>query len=179
MGLMGRERSGKPGAPGLPGEPGESGGGRGGAGGRGGRGGDAPRSAVEHYGLLIFLVIVAVALSVGTLLLLIQVQNNADMIHDLEQSNAETFRLSQRAQDSALIEAKQALDAARQAEYRICVRQMINRAVLDTDRHGDERHLPLYDCTPNLAGNPARRLTPAEMRAFGRKVASTPANQLP
>ena len=82
-----------------------------------------------------------------------------------------TFILYERQQD--------AIDAARRAEYRICVRQQINRAAIDLPHQNDEPHLPLYDCTPNLKGKPARRLSPAEATALEDHVRYTPESQLP
>ena len=71
------------------------------------------------------------------------------------------------------------LNHIHQAEYRICVRQMVNRASIDAGSGDDEPKLPLYDCTPNLKGVPAHRMTAAEAAAFEQYVKTTPENQLP
>jgi hypothetical protein len=75
--------------------------------------------------------------------------------------------------------AEQAIVASRRAEYRICVRQMIVRAILDTEAGNDEARLPVYDCTPNLHGRPARRLAARQAALFEAHVHATPENQLP
>jgi hypothetical protein len=82
-----------------------------------------------------------------------------------------TFIIAIRAQD--------ALEAARHAEYRLCTRQMVNRAILDSERGRDEKRLPLYDCHPNLYGARAARLTPAQARVFVDRVRRTPEDLLP
>jgi hypothetical protein len=100
-------------------------------------------------------VVVAVALGVGLLVLIVRVQQNTDRL-------------------------QRQVVAARRAEYRICTRQMVNRAALDTDLTKDEgKLLPLYDCSPNLVGRPARRLTDGEASAYRMKVLATPESQLP
>ncbi len=81
------------------------------------------------------------------------------------------FILYERQQDT--------IQAAHRAEYRICQRQMVNRAAIDLPLGNDEPHLALYDCTPNLKGQPARRLSDSEAQAFEQHVRTTPASQLP
>jgi hypothetical protein len=61
---------------------------------------------------------------------------------------------------------EQAIYAAHHAEYRICQRQMANRAALTLDRDHDEPRLPLLDCTPNLTGGAAVPMTAAQERAL-------------
>ena len=62
--------------------------------------------------------------------------------------------------------AAEAIDNARQTEYRLCLRQQVVRAAISLDSLHDEPHLPLYDCTPNKVGKPATLLTPAQSKAF-------------
>lgn len=78
-----------------------------------------------------------------------------------------------------LIRQDNAISAARQAEYRICVRQMVDRAVVDVTKNNDERHLPIYDCTPNLTGHPARRLTQSETLRWDHYVQTAKLKDLP
>jgi hypothetical protein len=171
---------GQPGEPGQPGAPGERGGGEGGHGGAGGRGGHA---GVSHngklIGLLVFVLVVAVGLSIATFIQTSHIDANADAIAALERKDA----MQQRQVGVALTLANERQDQqivnARKAEYRICVRQMVNRAAIDLDKGGDEVGLPLYDCTPNLTGEPARLLTPAQRAAFEHYVRTTPEDKLP
>lgn len=176
--MTGETRQGQPGEPGKPGEPGVGGGGTGGTGGRGGRGGYAVerhRSSV----ILVFVIVLAIGLSVGTLILAADVNSNTNSIKELERSDARQLRQENKDQTAAILEANKALQAARHAEYRICVRQMINRAAINLDKDRDEPRLPLYDCAPNLIGKAARLLSPAQSRALERHVATTPVSQLP
>lgn len=75
-----------------------------------------------------------------------------------------------------------AIKAAHESEYRICYRQMVNRAVIDNTKDFDTddktKFLPLYDCTPNLQGKPPRRLTFKESKLFRSHIASLQPSQL-
>jgi hypothetical protein len=168
---MADDRQGRPGEPGQPGEPGEDGGGRGGIGGAGGAGGAA--RPIEHYKLLIFFVIVTVALSIGTIVLLVEVEANADRIAQLERDDVMALRAADAARDAiavALVKAnigqRQAIEVIRQTDYRLCVRQQVVRVAINLDRAHDEPHLPLYDCAPDLKGGQARQLDAAQARAL-------------
>lgn len=149
---MVRLGAGEPGKPGEPGEAGTPPGGAGGAGGAGGRGGSL------HDGrftvVVTFFLAVAVVLSIATVVISVNQANLNDRQDD-------------------------AIQAAQRAEYRICVRQMINRAAINLDKGSDEPRLPLYDCTPNLSGHSARPLTPTQSRALERRVVTSPTSQLP
>lgn len=106
----------------------------------------------DHTGtllvIMVALVIIASALSVGTLLI---AKSHEDV-----------------------------LKATHQAEYRICVRQMVNRAVIDLDKiNNDEKHLPIYKCGPNKYGHKAIAMSTAEQNAFIEWVERTPEDQLP
>jgi len=111
-----------------------------------------------HYAPIIAGLAILLVLVGGILVLLVRVQRNEEA--DIKQVNA-------------------AIMAAQKAEYRICLRQMINRAVIDSDKANDERRLPLYDCTPNLHGKPARRFSTEEAANFIQRADSTPEDKLP
>jgi hypothetical protein len=147
------------------GEAGSPGIGGGGEGGRGGRGGTA---STRHWiWVALFAAIVAVGLSVGTLLLANDVRNNNAEITRLQRQDRAIARHENARQD-------QVDTQAREAEYRICVRQQVTRAFLILDQvdegRDDVAKLPLYDCRPNLVGGPAKRLTPAERQRFLRSI---------
>ena len=158
---------------GHPGEPGEPGvGGHGGHGGHGGAGG-----TVHYRGLIVFVMIVTVVLSVGTLILLKRVNDNTVRIATVERLDVQALRAADVARDAvatALTKANQQQNTAirliREAEYRICVRQQVVRVAINQDRYHDEPALPLYDCTPNLTGFPARRLTASQAEKFVVRV---------
>lgn len=171
---------GEPGEPGKPGEPGERGGGKGGHGGAGGRGGHA-YDIGPYRRVVIFGTIVAIALSVGTLVLLFRVDANNQNIRKLQEKNRQQDRAvvtalfkadEQRNAAVAKINEQQdvAIEAARRAEFRICQRQMTTRAALALDRFNDEPQLPLLDCRPNLQGKAAHPLTPSERAALLKQV---------
>lgn len=175
-------RRGEPGEPGKPGEPGERGGGKGGYGGAGGRGG-AGEAFGPYRRVIAFGTIVAVALSIGTLILIQHVDANNQSIKRLQEKNRQQDRAvvvalfranEQRDVAIAKINDRQdaALKAAREAEFRICQRQMTTRGALALDRFNDEPQLPLLDCTPNLYGKAARPLTPAKRAALLKLVRS-------
>jgi hypothetical protein len=87
----------------------------------------------------------------------------------------EKHRLHDEVQDHLIDHALQkAIDDNRGATYRICVRQMRVRIAINQDQFRDEPKLPLYDCTPNLVGKPAKRLNAAQSRALTRKYRSLP-----
>ena len=151
---------GQPGEPGQPGQAPQEG--RGGAGGHGGH-------AQYRWAILAGIVMI-VALAVGYLILRNYVDDNTTQIealqaHDRAQSMAvsRALTLANQNQDRAIVNA-------RLAEFRICVRQQVVRVAINIDRNADEPTLPIYDCTPNKYGGVARRLTPAETRAYERKV---------
>lgn len=169
-------RQGQPGEPGEPGEPGSDGGGAGGTGGHGGRGGSATERR-RSSAILIFVVVLALGLSAGTLILIAKVHDNADSIQALERSDARQLRKENRDQTEAILAANEAIAAARRAEYRICIRQMVTRAAMNIDLRHDEPPLRLLDCTPNLKGKPASPLSPAQARAFERTVQRNPGAQ--
>lgn len=85
----------------------------------------------------------------------------------------------------AIHQANQAIAEGRKADYRICRRQMVNRAILDNFRQADKdrddriQPLPLYDCSPNLIGHLPRRLPAGQAMVFRMTVASTPQSELP
>jgi Tfp pilus assembly protein PilX len=172
---MADDRQGHAGEPGLPGEPGAGAGGRGGHGGAGGRGGTV--KPIEHYKLLIFFVIVTVALSITTIILVVRVEANNDRIARLERDDVTSLKAADAARDAistALTKANAQQDAAitliRQTDYRLCVRGQVTRVALNIDRAHDEPTLPLYDCTPDLKGGQARRLTAAQARVLADRV---------
>jgi hypothetical protein len=125
-------------------------------------------------GLLIFFTVVAVGLSIGTSLLVRNVQSNDGKIARLQAHDA----AQSRAVDAALTKANKEQDAAlvnaRRAEWRICVRQQVTRAAILLDErdegHSVVFHLPLYDCAPNLTGGAARLLNASGRNAFLRHV---------
>jgi hypothetical protein len=164
--------------PGEPGEPGVSGGGAGGRGGAGGHGGAAKPEPAWLFAM-IFIVIVAIGMSVATIIVVRRVDHNTQQIATLERQHASEARALISALAKADEQQADAIKAARQAEYRICVRQQIIRAAIDLDTGHDEPRLPLYDCKPNLRGQPARRLTPPQSRTFEAYVRNTPSSQLP
>lgn len=64
-----------------------------------------------------------------------------------------------------------------QANYRICERQMVVRAIVNNhlrEDHSEAIHLPLYDCAPNLTGGEAKPLNAAQTKAFEARVARNP-----
>jgi hypothetical protein len=156
-------KSNREGEPGLPGEEGTvTQGGKGGAGGKGGYGEKA-----HELWIIIFVLIVAVALSVGTGIAIKKISDNTARIETNLRSADE-----QHASTLKLIE---------QTDYRICVRQMVNRAVLDNFRGTDKedtdslRPLPLYDCTPDLSGKLPILLTAEQAKVFRRQIAQNAA----
>jgi hypothetical protein len=157
--------SGEAGQPGQPGEPGYGGGGAGGTGGRDGRGG-----RVTYRGIILFVTVVALTLSIGTLLLVHHVDINAGKIGALQRSDAAQGRAIDAALRKANAQQDQAIVLIRQADYRLCLRQQVTRAAINLDRDLDEPTLPLYDCTPNLTGGKARPFTPSQTRAFIRRM---------
>lgn len=166
------EMQGLPGEPGEPGEPGIGGGGAGGHGGRGGRGGHGGSYATKrsYRYLLAISTIVAIVLCFTTLVIAHNASVNSDKIKRLQQENRRDERAAEaelRKSDKAQLVA---LLLVRQAEYRICVRQMVTRAAMVFDKHHDEPDLKLYDCRPNLVGKAATLLTPAERIALFRTI---------
>jgi len=61
-----------------------------------------------------------------------------------------------------------------QTDYRLCLRGQVTRAALNlhiaNDPKPHTRALPLYDCTPDLHGGTAARLTAKQTRAFEHYV---------
>jgi hypothetical protein len=154
---------------GEPGQPGVRGGGTGGRGGAGGRGGTTVGRDWRDAAL-IFMVLIAIGLSIGTLLLISKVNANTNanamqerQIDRLQQANIVTLRKAD-ADHVASIKIIYGTD------YRLCLRQQIVRAAVDLDRNHDEPILPLYDCKPDLHGGVATRLTPAQTAAFEQYV---------
>jgi len=153
--------SGEPGEPGLPGQPGESGnvgtGGTGGTGGKGGKGGKGGPSPPHLYSVVVAMLAVAFALSVGTLVLLVRVQHNTNHVAEL----------------TAQVE---------KATYRVCFRQMVVRVDLNLNIDADNEHLerfagralPIYNCTPDLTGDAATLLTPTQTKVFENFVQTAP-----
>lgn len=115
--------------------------------------------------VLWFFVIVALGLSIGTLLLV-------NDIHRLEDQNDADARATARALRAENARQDQAIVRARRAEYRLCLRGQVTRAALNIHAARDHHRLvlPLYDCTPNITGGPAARLSPAQTRAFEHYV---------
>lgn len=104
-------------------------------------------------------VAILIIVSAGTLVLLARVNHNTERLDRIVRQTT-----------SHAQEDEQALRAA---TYRICVRQMQVRAaiILHVDRTPNNRLLrvlPIFDCTPDLKGMPARELTPSDTRAFLR-----------
>ena len=163
---MGRLRDRERGEPGEPGEPGETGAHGGGAGGRGGRGGRGARGgviAVEHHGILIFTMLVAIALSIGTLILLSRVNDQKDQISNLERADVKILKLADANHQASI-------KLIYETDYRLCLRQQVVRVAINQDRDHDEPSLPLYDCTPDLTGGQAKRLTPAQTAKFIEQI---------
>ena len=163
------------GQPGEPGEAGTDGGGAGGTGGRGGRGGDSNERRLIWA--LAFFIVVAIALSVGTLLIAHDAQQNSnrveantDAITKLEAHDTAAAKALLVALQRSDTEQAQAIKLIRQAEFRICTRQMVNRVALNLDRLHDEPTLRILDCKPNLVGKVATLATPAEVRALEQTV---------
>lgn len=161
--VMGGEMSdarteGKPGEPGQPGEPGTATqGGAGGHGGTGGRGGEASHIGSRLLGFLVLAAIILAIISGVSLWTAQRVSTNTDRIDRIVRNE--------------VVHATQAEHAIWATDYRICVRQMQLRAalILHVDFHPDRRllrSLPIFDCTPDLQGKPARKLTQAEARAY-------------
>jgi hypothetical protein len=157
---------------GFPGEPGELGsatqGGRGGTGGKGGYG----EKSHDRVIILLF-IIVTVALSIGTAIALKHVEANTNRIAQLEKTDVQILQQADRARDAiavALTKANkrqdQELTLIRETTYRLCLREQVTRAVLNSDKFSDEPRLPLYDCTPNLTGGVAKLLTSDQAKVF-------------
>ena len=166
------DHEGQPGEPGEPGESGHDGGGAGGAGGMGGRGG---RGAEEKRWLVLVIigVIVTVALSVTTLVLLERVNSNSDHVAAIEHGDNERARALIVALEKANDRQDATDEQARRAEYRICLRQQVTRAALINHTIADKSPivLPLYSCRPNLDGGQATILSPKQRAAFLARVA--------
>lgn len=68
-------------------------------------------------------------------------------------------------------EERESIDLVRRAAWRLCSRDMRDRALAHALLEGRPRMLaeiqnPIVDCDPNLKGRPAYALTPAGQRAF-------------
>jgi hypothetical protein len=155
--------SGQPGQPGEPGEPGVHGGGRGGHGGAGGRGGSASREKwLEALCLIAFLiagVMSAYAIHVASV-----ADHDAQRITRLERVDVADLH---HADD----QHERSVQLIRQTDYRLCLRGQVTRAAINSDKDHDEPRLALYDCSPDLRGGVAVRLTAAQAAAFERQVA--------
>ena len=170
------------GQPGEPGQPGESGAGGGGTGGHGGTGGAGGAGGSDPHArrlmvTIVFVVVVAVGLSVGTLLIAQDARNassaaeaNSDAIRALEQSDNRQTLQNERALHRVDLQHDESLKLIRQTDYRLCVRQQVVRAAINLDRGHDEPNLKLYDCTPDLTGGVATSATPAQAAALKRAV---------
>lgn len=171
------------GYPGEPGEPGEPGGDGGGAGGRGGRGGRGGKGATTHANrttaVVMFVLLVAIALSIATLIQTHHIESNADAIAALERKDAKEQRMIGTALTIANYRQDEQIVNARKAAYRICLRQQVVRAAMALDSLNDEPKLPLYHCEPNLSGGQAQQMSPKQEQAFLRYVRDTPKNKLP
>lgn len=129
----------------------------------------------EHdHALIVFVLIVAIVLSVGTAIVIKQVSANTDKIARLErldvmhlQHDDEIARLAIKRQDQAIV-------LIRKTNYRLCLRGQITRAAINIDVTRDEPLLPLYNCRPNLIGESAKRLTPKQTKSFESYVSTTP-----
>lgn len=153
-------RAGQPGEAGTPGAGGAGGtGGTGGAGGRGGTDRHALKFVLIGIGILIAL------MGVGTALGLKLVNDNTKRID----RNSDSFRAGQVSQTRA----------TRQALYRICRRQMENRAFMwkQAEIEAQEGHpiipladlpdrLPILNCTPDLYGREAPPLKRSSMQRY-------------
>jgi hypothetical protein len=90
---------------------------------------------------------------------------NSLRIATLESDAAKVLRLANAREDQAIV-------LIRHTDYRLCYRSMVTRAAINLDKTNDELRLPLYDCTPNLDGGAAIRMTPAQTAKFLRYVKS-------
>lgn len=68
-------------------------------------------------------------------------------------------------------EERQSIDLVRRAAWRLCERDMRDRALAHALLSGRPRKLaeiqnPIVDCDPNLSGEAAYALSPADQRAF-------------
>ena len=116
--------------------------------------------------VLAFTVLVAIGLSIVTIIALRRVQQNSASIRQLEASDNKQAIALIAALDKANDQQDAAIVLIRQTNYRLCVRQQIVRAAINLDENGDEPRLPLYDCTPDLTGGEAKLLTPAQRKKF-------------
>lgn len=165
---------GLPGLPGSPGESGEYGGGaegRGGAGGHGGSGGKVSHRIEWAFVGLVIVLVVLVAYVIKTTH---DVNRNAARIGAAEKKAQMAFAKADQALTTTENLHTQAIVRIYQTDYRLCYRGQVTRAALNlyilADPRHDTRLLPLYDCTPNLTGGVAKRLTPAQTKAFERYV---------
>lgn len=151
-------RMGRPGLPGEPGERGRRGGGAGGAGGTGGAGGHAGVSHAAYWAIVCAVIVVAFLSSVV-------IWNTVRIQKSVNKANA------------AAITALHSITLARQAEDRLCIRQMVTRAVINNHLAHDRDHiadLPIYDCSPNVRGGAARLLTPVQTAEYQALIGRRP-----
>ena len=113
--------------------------------------------------LLVFVLIVSLGLSVGTLVLTKHVEQNAQKIEGLNARQVVLLHGTDAANEHAI-------SLIRAAEYRLCLRQQVVRLVIDSDKHHDGSYLKLYDCTPNLYGAAPTIATAAQVAALRRQV---------
>lgn len=119
----------------------------------------------DIHGVDDFFIFISLVLAIGTLILALKVSHNTDQI-----------KINRAAHDK---QVDYAIASSRHAAYRICVRQMVGRVAVNLDKDHDERTLPLYDCTPNLFGGAAIRLTAKQSRVYTEQIRRAPVNQLP
>ena len=114
----------------------------------------------HHFSrLVMFVVIIALVLSVGTAIIALKVQDNADRIGQLEIQDVTTLRKAD-ATTAHLIYL------IYQTDYRLCLRGQVTRAAIDLDTRHDEPTLPLYNCTPDSHGGKAVLFTPSQRATF-------------